>query len=354
MKHSKILSRQRGGRRVYYCNVDGKQYGLGPDIDLARKRFAELVGREVPTKGKATRSKTVGELVVLFDRWGGQFSSENTRKAYAGFLRRWVVSVGPNTPAHAIRPRHVDDFVVKSDYLNRWSHDFVIRAVSRLYNWSRKQGYLPSTVANPTHGCENINRPASPEIVFSPRQVAILMRNKNRPFAAVIRFMINTGCRVEEFRKARVGHVDLNARTVTIPWAIAKLGKRTRKDRVIRYPAKLDRFMRRRVDGRAPGQPLLANTRGGDFGIVCFNDLVRKRVRKKPEEFPQGGWGTCLRYTFTTWAIKRGVGPVELAKLLGHSDLKMIMKHYQKLGAETDHMQRALDLAVAKKKSTSS
>lgn len=345
MKHSRILSRDRGGKKHYYCNVRGQQYGLGSDIDEARERFAQLLGRSEPEK--KIKSKTIGELAVLFDRWLAEFSAPPTRETHMSFITRWIAHVGPNTRAADIKARHIDSFVMANKYQGRWSHASTVRSVSRLFNWAKKQGYLPEAIPNPARGCENVVKPASPEIIFTNKQIAFLMRTRrNKTFRDAVRFMIATGCRVEEIRKARVEHVNLKERTVILPWTVAKLGKRTHQDRVIRYPAKLDRFMRRRVAGKQHGSPLFPNNVGNPIDTGSFNETFRVQIRKSKGLIPKGSRGTCLRYTFTTRAILRGVGPVELAKLLGHTDLKMLMKHYQKLGVETDHMRRALDLAL--------
>jgi integrase len=348
MKHSKILSRVRNGRKLFYCNIGGRQYGLGGSLAEARIEFAKILGKDANDPGEpiSVEGMRIGELFILFDKWGKAFSAEKTRADYGYWLRRWVKHVGARKYVDEIRPKHVDTFVIDNGYVGTWTHVKVIRSVRRLFNWAKKQGHLPATMTNPAHGCDSPPAPASPQISLSNQQLRVMMRC-GRDFGAAVRFMLNTGCRVEEIRKMDTSHVDTKHRVIVIPWKIAKGGKKTQVDRLIRYPRKLDRFVKRRLKGRA-GPLLTSNGKRWLTSTFCSR-MVRLRDENQ-DTFPDGCTGTSIRYTFTTRAIMRGVGPVELAKILGHADLKMLMRHYQKLGVHGDHMQKTLDQAVSRSK----
>jgi integrase len=174
-------------------------------------------------------------------------------------------------------------------------------------------------------------------------QLFLIYRSRSKAFGAMARFMLATGCRVEEVRKIRAEQVNLAARTITIPWAEAKQGKRSRQNRVIRYPMKLAKMVERRAKR---GGVLFQSKTGNPWTMQAVRCTFRRLKTVYPASFPQGAKATAMRYTFTTRAIMNGVGPVELAKLLGHSDLKMIMRHYQKLGKHEEHMQTSIDQAV--------
>lgn len=360
MRHPQIRSRVRRGKRYFYCQINHKQYGLGVSIDEARKAFAKLMGDAHSSDHETierTESSgiTIGQLLALFDEWGRDHRSARTRDDYGYWLTRWIDGsrISDKTQADEIRPHHVDRFIADQRLVGTWAHIKIVRSVRRLFWWAKKQGYLPSTFSNPASACEMPPEPKSPDLDYSNQQLRYLMRSNHREFGAIVRFMIGTGCRAEEVHQLKVSQVDWRNRTITIPWQKAKQGKKTRSDRVIRYPKKLERMvMRRYQKGSAKSGSLFLNTKGHPWTMNAIGCTFKRTHERKPDMFPDGCYATGLRYTFTTRAILNGVGPVELAKLLGHTDLKMLMKHYQKIGRHEDHLQATSDQAVRKRDKT--
>lgn len=363
MRHPQIRSRVRRGKRYFYCQINRRQYGLGVSIEEARAAFAKLIGDAHTsdydsidrTDGNAM---TVGQLFALFIKWGTDFSGKRTRDDYGYWLTRWIDHVGSNIPIDEIRPHHVDRFIGSIGLVGTWSHIKIVRCVRRLFTWAKKQGHIQSSFANPGSACEMPPEPKSPDLDYSNQQLRYLMRSNSRAFGAIVRFMLATGCRPEEVHSLKLSQVNLKTRTITIPWQQAKQGKKTRQDRVIRYPEKVARMVARRIrKSKGRGGALFLNTKGKPWTMNAIGSTFERTYDRHAHLFPDGCRATGLRYTFTTRAILNGVGPVELAKLLGHSDLKMLMQHYQKIGRHEGHLQGTLNQAVrklAKTRSTSS
>ena len=355
MRHPQIRSRVRRGKRYFYCQINHKQYGLGVSIEEARKAFAKLMGNvhssdfETIERTNAA-SITVGQLVGAFDQWGKDFSAKGTREDYLYWLKQWGNYVGVGKPVDEIRSHHVDKFVAKKGLVGSWAHIKIVRCVRRLFTWGKKQGHLPSNFVNPASACEMPPEPKSPDLDYTNQQLIYLMRSNHQEFGAIVRFMLGTGCRAEEVYQLKISQVDWKSRTITIPWQKAKQGKKTRLDRVIRYPKKLERMvMRRYRKNWGKGGSLFRNTKGNPWTMNAIGCTFKRTCERMPHLFPDGCYATGLRYTFTTRAILNGVGPVELAKLLGHTDLKMLMKHYQKIGRHEGHLQAEADKAVKRK-----
>lgn len=318
--------------------------------------FAKLIGDATTSDADSiertdANAITVGQLVALFNQWGQDFSSKSTSADYLYWLKLWGKQVGTGVPVDEIRPHHIEKFIAQRGLVGTWAHIKIIRCVRRLFTWGKKQGRLPASFVNPGSACEMPPEPASPDLDYTNQQLRYLMRSNHRAFGAIVRFMLGTGCRAEEVYRLRVSQVDPKKRTITIPWQKAKQGKKTRQDRTIRYPKKLERMVLRRYrKNKGRGGALFLNTKGMPWTMNAIGSTFERTFDRMPHLFPDGCYATGLRYTFTTRAILNGVGPVELAKLLGHSDLKMLMKHYQKIGRHEGHLQDTLDKAVIKRK----
>lgn len=328
-----LKSRQRPNGTYYYCVHRGKQHGLGYDYTEAKKAFARLIGGIPQT---CDQTVTVGELVSMFDEWSQTFSAKRTADDYVYWLVRWSSEIA-DVPAGDIRPKHVDDYIRQCGLAGTWSHHKLVRSVRRLYRWASDQGhatYNPSPIA----GLRSPRKPDSPERVFSNMQVWFLWRSSPKDFRRVLRWYYGTGCRPEEIR-IRCEWVNTNARIVTIPAPKAK-GKR--KQRVIQYPMKLSRMVRRCLARSTTGY--LFETRVGKKFTKLAIELRHKKLRlRQPALFPDGCHARMWRYTFATRALKKGIPMMDVAHLLGHKDVTILAKHYEKIGLDRDHLQRAID-----------
>ena len=331
---SQLKSRKRANGTYYYCVYRGKQHGLGYDYQEARRAYARIVG-DLPRESHD--SVTIGELASWFDEWSMKFTSNATAKDYGFWLSRFVSHVGPELPAMDLRPKHVDAFAVHMGHVGDWSHVKIVRAVKRLYRWSKDQGHL-AYQSSPLAGLKGPPKPESPQVVLSPRQVAFAWRSCSRDFRPILRFYYHTGCRPEEAPKLLCTWVDTSARMVTIPASLSK----KKITRHIPYPPKLDRMIQRCIKRSKTGR-LFENRKGQPFtrwAVDTRHDRIRRR---KLLLYPDGLYARLWRYSFATRAIKGGMDIVTLSHVLGHKDLTMLRQHYEKIGADRAHLVNAVD-----------
>lgn len=333
-RHPQIKSRQRDGGRYYYCQYRGRQYGLGYDLGEARKLFARIIG-DLPRE--LIGGVTIGELASWFEAWSAKFSAKRTAEDYGYWISRFVAFVGPDLPALEVRPWQVDYFVLDASKVGGWAHVKIVRSIKRLYRWAKDQGHLEFQTS-PLAGLKAPPDPESPQIVLSSRQIWFAWRAASRDFRPVLRFWYHTGCRPEEPGKIKCSWVDTKSRMITIPSSKAK----KRISRHIPYPSKLDRMISRCMERSKTGK-LFETARGGSFTrwtIDTRHDRIRMR---QPALFPGGFYARLWRYTFATRAIKAGMDIVTLSHIMGHKDLSMLRKHYEKLGADRAHLAGAVD-----------
>jgi integrase/recombinase XerD len=90
--------------------------------------------------------------------------------------------------------------------------------------------------------------------------------------------------------------------------------------------------LRRRADGEY--LPVTGSGVGQMFDVVADRAGINKRV------YPH-----LLRHSFATEALRRGMNPIQLAQILGHSGLQMIDQVYSHLTATDayDAMMRMLN-----------
>ena len=343
-KRPSLKSRVRGGVRYYYCEINGRQFGLGTDQTIAASEFARILRGDDPEPADGV---TIGDLVVAFAKWSASHSSGRTAEDYYYWLRAFAKHVGTNTPAMSVRPKHVDRFVRSRELVGQWGHIKIVRSVRRLYRWAKRQGEL-EFVESPVAGLDMPPAPDSPQAILSPRQAAYLVRTARNDFRDVLRWYYHTGCRPEELLGLRKEWVDAEQGTVTIPWKLAKFGKRTRKDRVIVFPAKLDRMVRRRLEDREnETEWLFVRGNGEQWTRWSIDSRLERKMKVAGRKFfPDGLYVRLFRYTFTTTAIKRGVDIVTLSHLLGHKDVTMLRRHYEKLGGDFAHLRDAVNRAA--------
>jgi integrase len=331
MRPPKIQSRKRPRGTYYYCSIGGRQRGLGYDYETAKREFSRLIGGREP-EPNCDQSVTVGELVAMFDDWSRSHTAKRTADDYVYWLVRWCSSVGEDLPASAVTPNHIDQFVSQSGLVGTWAHVKIVRSVRRLFRWAEQQ----HRITLPSLHLSMPRKPDSPQAMFSPLQVWYLWRSSSRDFRPLLRWYYATGCRPEESR-IKCEWVNTQARQVVIPAASAK-GKRRR---IINYPPKLDRMIQRCLTRSRTGWLFETRKRVPftRWAIDTRHDRIRKR---QPGLYPDGCYARMWRYTFATVALKRGLGPMTVAHLMGHKDLSMLTRHYEKLGLDREHLQDAI------------
>ena len=337
--------RNRNGKLEWRFKVSGHEYSHITDLaDTPRNRTAAqrmeaearrlvLVGQESELRRQVEPFSSAAES---FEKWAmGEYASHpNSWKRISVSMTSAKVMFG-RRPLHSITRGDIEDY--KS--LRRRTHkvrEVTIRhdlhALSLLFQYGAKHNWCQR---NPVREVEipsdadaqrcNVLSPADEMRHFGAIEALLVEKTAKRRTKELrglkdIRdlsvLMLNQGCRPEELRELRQEHVDLERGLLTI-----QRGKSNAARRVLPITAASRSVLTSRL--QTPG-------------IWVFPS------RKYPERHigqAQRLWGTVtkkagllmvmydLRHTFATRAVERGVDLPKLMAILGHANLRSIMRY---------------------------
>ena len=143
-------------------------------------------------------------------------------------------------------------------------------------------------------------------------------------------------------------HVDLKNEMWVFPPSEQKTGEKTGKPRIVFLtPTALD--VTRRLMEQNPVGPICCNARGRPWTRSSIRlRFARLRTRLKGQ-LPEDLCAYQFRHTFATNALRRGVDPITVAELMGHSDTTMVMKHYSMLSQRVQHLRDMAEKATEKR-----
>ncbi len=157
--------------------------------------------------------------------------------------------------------------------------------------------------------------------IADPRDVALVFAGmSNEPSRRLCRLIYGTGMRIGEAVKACVGDIDVSDRSLLV-----RHGKGGRQRRTI-MPDSLLEMVAQHCRGW-PAHALLVTNDGNAGGGPVEADLVRESLAIARNRAGIGATLTVhhLRHCFATHLHERGVGLVELQRLLGHSSVATTM-----------------------------
>ncbi|MHB8572616.1 MAG: tyrosine-type recombinase/integrase [Candidatus Dormibacteria bacterium] len=152
----------------------------------------------------------------------------------------------------------------------------------------------------------------------------------------IVRLMADTGIRVGELLALRPEDL-IRAQDRR---AFLKIQGKGSKERLVPIGPvlvrRLDRYLRTRPDEVSGDRIFVANRKSpyGDYppltksGVLRITYQASERAKLKRRVHPH-----LLRHSFATEALRQGMGPVQLAQVLGHSGLRMIEQVYSHLTA---------------------
>lgn len=327
----------KNSRKAWYCEIGRKQHKLasGPKAETkqaAEDEYHRLMAGHEPITSKATAV----ELIDRFLIWTKDQRAGRTYDWYLQHLQSFANFIGSKLLVDSVKPYHVTNWLAKA-YPNAGNtyRNGACRAVSRAFNWARKQGIIS---ANPVSGME---RPAAEprEAYLSPENWAKLIALvPDGPFADLLWFMRETGCRPHEARIVEAKHWDRDNRRFVLERKSSK-GKKVR--RVIRLNDKATEIATRSAL-KNPDGPLFRNQNGRAWTPDAVNcRFANLKPKVDFEIFPY-----ILRHSFCTDALLRGVDPLTVAILLGHKDASMVMKVYNHLIQNDEFLQKKLRQAT--------
>jgi integrase len=384
----------RPKKNRWYVEINGKHVNLGPDEDVARVRWHQLMSGAAPAPHNSpthTTGPLVWQVIDLFVGWCKIHRPGRTAEWYQKHLQSFLHSLpsAETLPVADLKPFHVENW---ADAHPTWGPNHnrgAITAVQRAFTWGEKKGHIS---ASPVRGLEK-PPPKRREQVLTPSEFAgLLGRVKEHSFRDVLEFCWETGCRVQEVRAIEPRHVRLDRCRVELPPPEAKGKKRwrfiyltPRAEEIVRglLEARTTGTLFRNADGRAWDAQNFNNrfcrlqhrlgreelkrrgftldpeqvkafaatlppqkTVAGKTFPKAVNELLRearkKLTIKAAKEFGTKYALTAIRHSFATRLLEAGVDHLTVAALMGHVDGTMLARVYQHVGEKTDFLRSEL------------
>ena len=260
----------KSSHAAWYVQIGSKQVRLGTDKAEAEAEYHRLMAGQTPVDGRTS-------VVVLLDQflgWTDENRSPRTFGWYHNHLRKFAQFIGARLRVSEIKPYHVTRWLATMNGGDTYKNG-AARAVSRAFSWARRQRLIP---ANPIEGME---RPASElrEVYVSPEQWsrAIALVKESDPFADLLWFLRETGCRPMEARVVEARHWHDDRITLELKDSKGRKGRKTR--RVIRLNTRALEIVRRRAL-KHPEGPLFVNTKGRPWTAFSMNCRFRTMAKK--------------------------------------------------------------------------
>ncbi|MAT73362.1 MAG: hypothetical protein CMJ58_28090 [Planctomycetaceae bacterium] len=317
----------RPARGVWYVTLDGKQYNLGPNEDEAFEQYHRLMS--LPQERRLA-GETVAEILDAFLEWCQANRAPRTYEWYRDRAQHFLDFAPRGLRVDQLKPYHLQRYIDAQTSWAPGNKRNACRAVQRALTWAVKQGYIERS---PLAHFEKPPAGRRDQIVSEAEYAALLAATRDRTFRDVLTVAWETGARPQEVLRVEARHVDLRNSRWVFPPAEAKGGKLPR----VIYLNPTARAITQRLMKAHPTGPLFRNTRGRPWttmAVKCRFDTIKKNC----------GVRYCLyslRHTWATNALRKGVDPITVSVLMGHSDTNMLARTYAHLTHDPAYLQQA-------------
>jgi len=314
-----------------YCTtVHGRRYRLGPDKKAADKKFHALLA----APDERVPSNTVRAIIDLFLDWTEKHREELTYVWYRNHLQSFVDSLPRLFSVERLKPHHIESWVDSHEWGPSYRRG-AMTAVARVFNWARKKGHIER---DPIY--RMLEKPPADkrEIVLSPKEYNLVLQYVKGDFRDLVVTAWETGCRPQEVRMVEGRHVDLANGRWIFPVKESK-GKKTQR---IVYLSDSALAITKRRMLRHPTGPIFRRS-GEPWTRYDSSQYFRRLKNKVGVHYRLYDF----RHSFITNGLKRGVDPITMATLVGHTSLKMIHECYSHVSQDAMHMRKAAMKAIA-------
>jgi len=293
-------------------------------------------------------------------------ASENTIRTYRHFLNDFAAWAGER-PAGAVTPAEVDLL-----FLGKWCDEFAQRhgrppanATFRLAVQALRSFYAFLDSHDELRDSDGI-RARNPMIAIDPPKLrqrpndflngdeaAALLAAAVSPQERIVTMLLRwTGLRNGEAITLLANDIDHTLRTVRVMHSKTDSGLRTIPIVPV-LAAELDRWIAyaSATQPWTPGTPVLVTRHGTamkqEYVLQAVKRVAaRAGVRLDPVSGESSVTPHCLRRTFATDLLNRGVRLEVVSKLLGHADTRITAKYYAELLPETARAEMLAALGI--------
>ncbi len=273
-------------------------------------------------------------------------SPKTVREGYGyplrGIFLPWCGAEGIAEPRQLAAPRLLDRLTSqlleqggKRGKLSRHSVHSYVRAINVFLAWAQKEGELDGRVRAqapkvPRHLVVVLTR----EEIRAMEDAAATERDK-----LIVRTLADTGVRVGELIGLRTADLVAQGRAYYIK--VEGKGSRQRLVPVPRLYQRLQRFAQRGRPRDIRTDRLFVSLRrraGGDYepltssGVAQMVRNLAETAGVKKRVYPH-----VFRHSFVTYELTKGMNPVQLAQIVGHTSLAMIQQVYAHLSPQDSY-----------------
>jgi integrase len=328
--------------KPFFRKFDGWWY---VQLRTGNKRFAKKLVKGKESKQEAYRlfnqlmadnaplpSPTrlhVHDLLAAFLRHSAEANEQATFEWYKYFLVNFDDLYGTLKP-HQVTPAIVEAWL-NANKSWKGSRRGAIIALKRAFNWAFDNDMIPKNYLR------RVKKPPAKarERFLTAEERKTIFDNypAGDPFRDFLFALDNTGCRPGEVSAVVASNVDL--RTGVWQFDQHKTGNKTGERRVVVLTPEMVDVTKRLVKEHPEG-PLFRN----EDGNAWTSNSIRCRFRRVREKL---GLGKDLvaylyRHATATDMLEAGTGVAQVAEILGHKSVDMVMRHYSKIRQRRDHL----------------
>jgi integrase/recombinase XerD len=325
------------GASGWWCaTIDGKRKKLDRDEKAAQRKL-KVLRKLAKRGGVSSRDWLDATFSELADEYLDHVKATKQPGTYRSFrygILRALKILGSSLRICEMRKFHVAKIhqeLAKAEYSPTTIKD-TITTVRQVLNWAVENEYIDSSPV-PRYREKPQARQRSRTITKD--EFKALLRHTDRPFRRFLITLLRTGCRPGELRSLIWEWVDLEQGLWIIPEHKTITRMKKPRPRIIPLPRTalmMCRWLARKP--HAPEDHVFLNARGKPYTKDCLVEKM-SRLRERAGITMKGGERLVLysaRHTFGTETVGK-IGDIELAELMGHSDLQMT-RHYTHLNAE--------------------
>lgn len=320
----------KASHNAWYVKVAGKTIRLAEDEATAWKEFHRLMASREADRPPVRPGTGRVKLEALFDAWlyarRGEIK-ESTFRISERFAQSLVDFAPKGVKASDVDARLVRAWLDANPQWKRSTPSIAVRNVKAALQWGVDEDWIPK---NP------LNRMKSPQAETrkeaDPEVVKLVLDEVSENARHVLLFMYWTGARPGEAMSVEASGVDLKHGTARV---VGKRGERT-----VVIASSFMPTIRRLVKARPTG-PLFVNEAGTRWKLNALNMQI---LRAKERLGIAGDFVPYhLRGIFASERIAAGADLSTVGKLLGHSGIATLHKHYHKPALTT--LREAVDIA---------
>jgi integrase len=333
----------KASHKAWYVNLNGKQIRLASEEE-GKERAMEVYYQVMAGRLPPEQNQSVAVILYRFLQHH-ESSPASTRRFYSRPVRSFIDYIGPALRVSDVQPRHVENWLTERHSYKRlksgkltdkptsstYRHNLV-RAVKSAFQWAEDKGYIAKSPVRKVKVPPQYSR--GDDAYLEPEQWAKVLTCEDESLLDLLIVMYETGCRPQEVRRVEARHFDRAAKCWEFPVEESK-GKKEK--RVVLLSDQAFEICQRRAL-KHPDGSIFRNHRGKPWtttGLDCHCARLSRSLKFRVTPY-------MVRHTFATEKIIQGVDLVTIATLMGHRDLKMLMKIYQHVRRRGEHLRKAL------------